>query len=226
MNALTAVQILDGLEKIWGNADELIADAHVLRAAGRPTRAYTLAHLAREELSKIGMLFPAGVNVCRGAAVDWKSLWKRFTSHKKKLRLESVDNALLALRYSEGDDDQVLSHMIASGDHRDNKKNWSLYVSFEEGQFVVPSSAITAESAVRTILLAEIRLLEMEQHVKSFAEIVKLTPEQVRERFKHVDEFMKMDGAGRFRHLRAMQLAIQQHIAKKAVANPGAQGKD
>lgn len=93
--SLSLKKIDELIEALFNNATSLIDESKLLHNHGYYTRAFSLAHFAREELSKIVMLQAAGMKVISGHEVDWKKLMRRFRNHKDKIRLETINNSLI-----------------------------------------------------------------------------------------------------------------------------------
>jgi len=85
MSKLTLQQLDTGIEAAVANAASLIEEAELLFRSNFHARAYTLAHIAREELAKVTMFYAAGLRMLAGKAVDWKKLHKRLRDHNSKL---------------------------------------------------------------------------------------------------------------------------------------------
>ena len=152
MDKLTPQDVDVGIQAILENADSLTEEAALLFQNERFARAYTLAHLSREELAKVTMLHSVGVKLLLEIEIDWKSFWKRFRDHKSKLFQDSIFNMALA-ETSEGLDKPHHSQIAGAVPARNNWKNESLYVSWRNG-FQNPAEVIDIEKARNTILLA------------------------------------------------------------------------
>ena len=63
MQNMTVDDIIDGMIKITLNAQSLADEAELLLNNKYFARSYTLAHIAREEISKLYMLFRIGIEV-------------------------------------------------------------------------------------------------------------------------------------------------------------------
>lgn len=152
-------QIDQGIDALLKNSSQLIAEANTLIGVSAFARAFALAHLAREELSKVTMLYAAGARMAAGHEIDWQSLMKRLRDHKAKLRMETVENALFMIGNGLTEKgEESLSNITAVSEYRNSQKNDSLYVGFTDGRFILPQEAITEHKALRTVKLAELRL--------------------------------------------------------------------
>src|SRR5260221_11444530 len=85
MNALTKEQLLIAQIKTVENAAELIEEAVILLDRSRYARAYTLAHLALEELAKGGVWIALSAELARGHQIDWSTVDKRLRDHVRKI---------------------------------------------------------------------------------------------------------------------------------------------
>lgn len=156
---LSLHQIDQGIEALLTNAKDLIEEATILYTNARIPRAFALAHLAREELSKVAILQATGTRILANHEIDWKELTKRFRDHKSKLKLEIVEQILFINSETEDKFDYSATENIA--ETRNNEKNNSLYVGFEKDTFILPSAKISPDKALRTINLAELRFKEI-----------------------------------------------------------------
>lgn len=73
--SLSLKHIDDYIHALLTNAESLIEEAAILFQNSFYARAFTLSHIAREELSKCLMLHAAGVKKLAGHPVDEKNLW-------------------------------------------------------------------------------------------------------------------------------------------------------
>ncbi|AWM39352.1 AbiV family abortive infection protein [Gemmata obscuriglobus] len=216
MSPLTPAQIKDGMIKIQSNSRELIEDARVLFAANRFVRSFTLAHLASEELAKIGMLFRAGIFTICGIPVDWKSLRKRLANHKNKLRLESLwgISQLEQFRKMTGKD---FANMIEKTClHRNEMKNASIYVSIDGNQFVDPKEVITRENAERAIKLAERSFTETGEVIESYASTLSKPESVAQEIYSDYHRLMQQSPQEMLECMREMQHALGELIRTKS----------
>jgi AbiV family abortive infection protein len=167
--AMSLQQIDDYIAALRKNAAQLIEEAKVLHGVQAYARAYALAHFAREELSKAGMLAATGARLLAGHPVDWKMLNARMRDHKAKLRLENIEMAFLMK--GAGHEDQARELMsggaIAVAEVRNDSKNNALYVGFADGRVTMPSDTRTEYQSLRTIELAEMRYVDFEFRCKS-----------------------------------------------------------
>lgn len=158
---LNLAQIDQGIEAILSNAEGLVSEARTLFSMEAFARTFSLAHLAREEISKVGMLQSTAIRLLAEHPVNWKKLMTRLRDHKAKLYLEHVENSLLIQGSS--DDPEAKSPLNLAGpvvEFRNSQKNDSLYVGIENGKFITPASRFNSKKAERTLKLAEIRLRE------------------------------------------------------------------
>lgn len=162
MDELTLQDVDTGIQAIFENVDSLTEEAALLFQHGRMARAYTLAHLSREELAKVTMLHSIGAKLLLGIQVDWKSFWKRFRDHKSKLFQDSFFNIALA-EIEEGKKKPHYSLISGAVPFRNDWKNKSLYVSWENG-FKNPIKLIDKEK-VRNIIFLARRSYELNKHI-------------------------------------------------------------
>ena len=154
-------QIDSYIEGLIVNAEQLISESRLLLDGNAYARSFSLAHFAREELAKVGMLEAAGTRLLAGHKVDFRKLSKRLTDHKEKLRSESAETMIMAAGAGISDlaDDiaKFGSHMV---NYRNDNKNSSLYVGITDGVVTRPHALFSREKAERTLKLAEFSLKE------------------------------------------------------------------
>jgi AbiV family abortive infection protein len=155
--SLNISQIDTYISALIENARELIKESEILFNSNAYARSYTLAHIAREEISKCKILYAAGRRLISGVEVDWKLTMRRLRDHKAKLRQETVHNSfLVALAGDKELLGQMLSAVEYSSVKRNDDKNNSLYVGIDsDGKITNPTQIITRDLAERTIKLAK-----------------------------------------------------------------------
>jgi AbiV family abortive infection protein len=132
------------------------------------------------------MLHAAGVRLILGHAVDWKKLQRRLRDHKAKLQSDALLQLTSIASEIAGQEKQLLTAMVSGASTRNVWKNDSLYVGFVDGEFVLPSRAITPRKAERTIALAQLTLTDAKQFRVVLGQLRERSPAQVREAFKHL----------------------------------------
>ncbi|MFF7063564.1 AbiV family abortive infection protein [Pseudomonas sp. NPDC008258] len=154
-------QIDSYIEGLIVNAEQLISESRLLLDGNAYARSFSLAHFAREELAKVGMLEAAGTRLLAGHKVDFRKLSKRLTDHKEKLRSESADTMIMAAGAGVSDLAEIIakfgSQMV---NYRNDNKNSSLYVGIIDGVVARPHTLFSREKAERTLKLAEFSLKE------------------------------------------------------------------
>ena len=155
MKPLTPETIEAGRRKILSNASQLIEEAELLLKAGHNARAYTLACLASEELAKIPMLVRASASYLCDIEFDWDKLERKLKSHYRKLEgILGIDFLFASAK----NDIKLLMKDWERIPSYNKMKNWSIYVSCEEGEFIEPADVITRPLAAGMVKLAQNRL--------------------------------------------------------------------
>lgn len=153
--SLSLTEIDNAIDALLDNASQLTEEAKVLLDAGRFARAFALAQLAREELSKSMMLQAAGARLVTRVSVCWKKLKRRLRNHTDKLRLESCLHAIQL--YGAGhaaESEKLLSRISAIANYQNDLKNAALYVGIKEGAMSTPSNLFDKSLASDSIALA------------------------------------------------------------------------
>lgn len=139
---LSNTQIDHGRKKVLENVIELIEEAEILFDKNKFARAYTLAHLAFEELAKIPIIGAAPNRIKNEDNYDWRKVRNKILNHKPKLNfsisfnLEHEESFLKITGLKQFKLNDVLEKM-------NNLKNASLYVGENKGLFKKPSDVIT-----------------------------------------------------------------------------------
>lgn len=151
MNNLKIEQLQEAYDKIYYNAQELIKDSKLLFDNNRIPRAFTLSHLAIEELAKLPMVYHTATCVFYKQPVDWKTFRKRFQSHEEKLKSATL---LINMVMQRDIDKKVLDELLQFVKVANDLKNHSLYTSFVENKFLQPSESVSKQSAEASYQLA------------------------------------------------------------------------
>lgn len=184
MSKLTLQQLDAGVDAALANARSLIEEAKLLLGGGFHARAYTLSHIAREELAKVTMLYTSGLRMLAEHPVDWSKLHKRLRDHKSKL----TSDALMSFVSAPGAVEAVqLETMLAGTNTRNEWKNESLYIALKEGNFKTPSEMITRNKAERTIALAIFAFENATDFVSHGGKLTERDPLKAKEMFKFVN---------------------------------------
>lgn len=148
MKNLTVDAIIDGMIKITLNAQSLVEEGEILYKSKYYARTYTLAHIAREEISKLYMLYKVGIEIIAGKEFDHKKIEKRLRDHKSKIQFFAMPV------YIDGLNGSYIRGM-------NKRKNDSLYVGYEDKNFQSPSENITEHIAKRTLDLATHQIIKL-----------------------------------------------------------------
>jgi AbiV family abortive infection protein len=211
MSKLTLQQLDIGVEAAVANATSLIEEAELLYRSNFHARAYTLAHIAREEIAKVTMFYAAGLRILAGKAVDWEKLHKRLRDHNSKL----TSDALLSFISTPGAVDTLpLEKMLGGAKTRNQWKNDSLYVSIVDGSFKTPSEMITRKKSERTIALAQFALVETKRYLTAGGKLSKRSPEEAKKIFSSIDpdKMSPTDGLALVKELAKL---LQQHAINR-----------
>jgi len=158
MKPLSIDQIEEARSKVLQNATELIEESELLLANDRFARAYSLAHLACEEMAKIPMLVRAATDKIQRRTVDWKKLDRRLRNHTEKITGILYIDYLVDPDVENDKDIKRLNESIAKVEDFNTLKNQSLYTTLVGDTFLRPSEAIPADLATGLVTLARNRL--------------------------------------------------------------------
>lgn len=180
VGALTIPQIFTASTKILENAQELVEEATLLLEHNRYARAFALAHLASEELVKFQLLFPVALELARDHRIDWKQVDKTLRNHHAKIRggilLDFMREPPQDGIYQASD---LSQRMSASGTLND-MKNWSLYTSLIDHDFVKPSECINAQTATACVASVHEQLQIFQMVYAAVLALTEMTEEGLR----------------------------------------------
>lgn len=144
--------LVRGAEKTFENAERLYREAEILAKTGATARALFLHQISLEECSKIESIGAWVTSLLSGHEVDQKKILAAFARHSSKNKA----NAYM-LKGSEAEKDakdrgdwkaaleEFGNLQVAFHEKSNNAKNASLYVDWNDGEFVAPSERINAE---------------------------------------------------------------------------------
>jgi AbiV family abortive infection protein len=146
---LSDEQLIVAIQKSMTNAEELLADAKLLQENGRLPRAYTLYQLAMEETGKALRTYASVILGTLETAQGRKEFKSTFTDHVEKaqsarsIMLFVIDgirrtNPEIAMKLY----DWTITEYTKSKTLNDYK-NYSLYTSWVDGAYQLPSEVIT-----------------------------------------------------------------------------------
>ena len=160
-------KFIELLYKTKENANSLYDDANILFNSNRKERAYTLYHLSFEECGRFFIVLKNLTNYHNGKIqlrdLNYGKLKSQgYERHVSKLK-ESVLKmfALPILNASEEEIDYLTKkydELFADINFSDEKKNLSLYVSYKDNNFYLPSESIQQSDVDKAKILSEIQL--------------------------------------------------------------------
>lgn len=121
------------------NAKSLYEEARLLANHGFYARAYILAHICNEELSKITMLVGIAMDVVNGEKIDWKKFIKRISNHINKINYMHVENYFDSEIRSDDSDLLDYADALKSTSKLNEDKNNSLYAGIVNDKFMQPN---------------------------------------------------------------------------------------
>lgn len=155
-------KLFDAINKILKNAQSLIEDAKFLKEHGRFPRAYTLFQLAIEETAKASITFNFLLFDNIEDSTKQKSFLKEFRNHEKKI-IRSIDaDFIVALNMDDKRMQKIfikqIKYQLDNISNINDAKNHSLYVSYINKEFLMPSEIINKEKVEQIEITADFRL--------------------------------------------------------------------
>ena len=166
---MTVEQINALREALIENAIALIADADLLYENGRLARAYSIAILATEEMSKLPILLHCLEELDAGSEPNWADVGEFLASHYGKLMMNELYFA--TQRSANGLDatgSKQWQDAVKAAKDRNARKQSGFYVNVEAGSVVTPAVAVPREQAKFALGLARITFNMMELVNRAF----------------------------------------------------------
>lgn len=185
-------QLFVASRKVLENANELVEEADLLLRNNRFARAFTLAHLACEELVKLQIFYTIAVEVARGHDINWKTMGRQLNKHQVKIRWSVFVDFLRKSPQGNADNINELFQLVKASEVNLNKlKNDSLYASQIGNDFVKPSEIISREEATQCITRAREQLQIAQLLYSAIYTLTGMTEEGLR-RFIELPEFQNV----------------------------------
>ena len=167
------------------NAQDLCAEAELLHNNRMFARSYALSNFAREEFAKSLMLNKLCIDVMAGYEVDWKKIRKRLLDHKEKHANDLSMTDALFYQSADGDRAKIRKYRLSKDfiDHKNRRKNASLYVDWDGGKFVSPNDNFTERQSYRNLELAKAIIVSVSPMVLTLVDLADKTQEEIREKF-------------------------------------------
>ena len=160
MENLNVSEICISVSKLTDNARELLEEAELLFNNRHFARAFTLAHLASEEIAKIPSLIEAAIDLSKGKIPNWEDADLR--KHPQKIKRGLNMEIIQAFYTSAGKIDvEKLKEAEQIAIDLNNLKNDSLYVNVSKGK--KPSEVISQETATNAIQETRRRLQQLQE---------------------------------------------------------------
>lgn len=161
---MTDNQIKNGIPKIIENAVSLFSDATLLEENQRIERAYTLYQLSIEEIGKAFMLIGSLIFENVNDSGIQKKLKEDIKNHQAKSKKSIGLDVFLQEFMRAKDVEKYEKLVLKSFDEFENtnsineKKNSSLYVSFNGNKFLKPSECVTIQDLTKIKARASYRI--------------------------------------------------------------------
>jgi len=156
------INLANGAQIIFENAENLYREAKILASSGAVSRALFLHQVSLEECAKIEIIGAWCTSLLVGVAVDEREVVKAFSSHAKKNRTNSYMLKPSPKEHSAKEQEDWNTALEAFNEMKEQfhiksneAKNSSLYVDFQNGGFVAPADKITPEMLAETAKLNE-----------------------------------------------------------------------
>jgi AbiV family abortive infection protein len=179
INNVKLEKLLEGGMKAVRNSQCLCDEAELLHNKKMFSRSYALSHFAREEFGKGFMLFRIAIEVAVGSKIDWKTLDRRFRDHKQKLVNDrAISLVLFGHIESNGKKINPLE-LFATIEHANMRKNQSLYVDWQKGEFVAPWEVISEHQSERNLSLAVYRIAKLSPILVEISQYIRSQPKKL-----------------------------------------------
>lgn len=159
MKPMTVEQLFAAVAKARENAKELVEEAEILLERQRYARAFTLAQLASEELTKTTAFVTMSVQVQRGKPFKWDKVDNALRDHVKKTEGALFMDYMRMSHSSVQADVAVLLKDTQAAGRINTLKKQSLYVTRVSDGYVKPSETISAQLAADWVERARSRLI-------------------------------------------------------------------
>lgn len=182
---LTKEELIDGINKSLINSNQLIEEAKLLQLHKKYPRAYTLYQLSIEEVGK-ALLLIEFLLFDFGNKEKELELLKNYRDHKIKTHRSTGADYLLAYMAKGDLRKKILDNLESQSKniHKINDlKNYSLYTSFIDNKFVLPSQGISLSHVEGIQFYAEIR----QEATQNFFESSMEEFENLSKFFKNID---------------------------------------
>jgi AbiV family abortive infection protein len=163
---------------IYENAIELLEEAEILFEHKKYARAFTLAHLSSEELSKLPILYRVATQVHFKQKVNWKEVNKDLRNHEGKLRRKMMLSLFANPNHFENKEQFLssLQEIAELADFFNFLKNASIYAGVDPDKvFNKPSNIVSENLAKRCIKITRLylKVIEMNDfHDNGFSEVL------------------------------------------------------
>lgn len=144
------LEMSHGVQLAFRNAEELFAEAELLREKGHHARALALHQISIEECGKIEIIGGWAMHVFLGSELDPQKMVAAFRSHKAKNYANAYYTEVLGdeLKARKSGDAKAVMEAFKALQQRFHKdsndaKNAALYVDFMDGKFFAPRDVIT-----------------------------------------------------------------------------------
>jgi AbiV family abortive infection protein len=151
-------ELFSAIRKSLTNAKELFEDAQILKKYNRIARAYTLFQLAIEEIGKAFLVYNF---LLQNDFSKFSKFQKEFSNHIIKTETAIWIDMLLFEFANEDLKRKILFNVLVQTkktNELNNLKNYSLYTSFKNNKFYLPSEIISLEKINKIEFHAKIRL--------------------------------------------------------------------
>jgi len=158
------IVLFDAVEKCLTNADQIFEEAQILKKYSKIYRAYTLFQFCIEEIGKVGLIYKYLFHHDVTDKSVMEKFHKEFRDHKKKISASIFFDKILDVVIMEEDEDFKQRWIDSYTSHLNNihvfndLKNLSLYTSFYNNKYCLPSEFIDEEMLENIEFFAKSRL--------------------------------------------------------------------
>ena len=172
MKNLSFEELMIDRAKILQNAKDLIIDSEILLDNKRYPRAYTLSHLASEELAKLTTMHSICIDALSGETINWNKVEKKLRDHKDKIKRAFEFDLFCNLASDNGKSIKQYEEGIELVDEYNIMKNASIYAGMLKNYFCSPGEVISEKIARKMVQISKHRYEWYQASENAFSKLI------------------------------------------------------